>query len=97
LGQLGVPLVSARTSDPYWDRVSWEQVDKYPADGILYDARVVTLPLSTARAIPTFAALPAVRANQIGRWRADPPPSYQTYTSVMNELATTITGWRKVT
>ena len=28
---------------------------------------------------------------------ADPPPSYQAYTEAMNELATTIAGWRKVT
>jgi iron complex transport system substrate-binding protein len=95
--QLGVPIVSAKATDPYWDSVPWEHADKYPADGILYDARVVTLPLSTAKAIPSFAALPAVRANQVGSWRADPSPSYAAYTSVLKELATTIAGWRKVT
>jgi iron complex transport system substrate-binding protein len=94
--QLGVPLVTAKTSDPYWDRVPWEHADKYPADGILYDARSLTLPLSSVKAIPAFAALPAVRANQIGNWQLDTPPSYQAYTSAMNELATTIGGWRKV-
>ncbi len=95
--QLGVPLVSAKAADPYWDTVSWKHADKYPADGILYDARVVTLPFSTAKSIPSFAALPAVRAGQVGKWRADPPPSYQAYTSVLNELATTIAGWQRVT
>ncbi|MCW2540645.1 MAG: transporter substrate-binding protein [Frankiales bacterium] len=95
--QLGVPLVTAKTSAPYWDRVPWERANLYPADGILYDARSLTLPLSSAKAIPTFAALPAVRANQIGNWRVDTPPSYQAYTSAMNELATTIGGWRRVT
>jgi iron complex transport system substrate-binding protein len=95
--QLGVPLVTARTSDSYWDRVPWEQADKYPADGILYDARTLTMPVSSAKAIRTFAALPAVRANQIGNWQVDTPPSYQSYTSAMNELAATIRDWRKVT
>jgi iron complex transport system substrate-binding protein len=95
--QLGVPLATARTSEPYWDTVRWEHADKYPADGILYDARTLTMPVSAAKAIPAFAALPAVRANQIGSWRVDTPPSYQAYTSAMNELATTIGGWRKVT
>jgi iron complex transport system substrate-binding protein len=95
--QRGVPLVSARTSDAYWDRFGWKQAAKYPADGILYDARAIFLPLRAAKAIPAFAALPAVRANQIARWRADPPPSYQAYTEAMNDLATTIAGWRKVT
>ena len=94
--QLGVPLATARTSEPYWDTVRWEHADKYPADGILYDARTLTMPVSDAKAIPAFAALPAVRANQIGSWRVDTPPSYQAYASAMNELATTIGGWRKV-
>jgi iron complex transport system substrate-binding protein len=93
----GVPLVSAQTSDAYWDRFSWDQAGKYPADGILYDARPITLPLRQAKHIPAFAALPAVRANQVGVWRADPPPSYQAYTVAMNDLATTITGWRRLT
>jgi iron complex transport system substrate-binding protein len=95
--QLGVPIATAKASEPYWDRVPWERADKYPADGILFDARSLTMPLPTAKAIPAFAALPAVRANQIGSWRVDTPPSYQAYTSAMNELATTIGGWRKVT
>jgi iron complex transport system substrate-binding protein len=93
----GVPLVSAETSEAYWDRFGWDQAAKYPADGILYDTRVLSLPLRQAKDIPAFAALPAVRANQIGSWRADPPPSYQAYTEAMNELTRTIAGWRKVT
>jgi iron complex transport system substrate-binding protein len=93
----GVPVVSARTSDMYWDSFGWGQAAKYSADGILYDARQVALPLSVVKKIPAFAALPAVRANQIGAWHADTPPSYQAYTQAMNDLATTIAGWRKVT
>ena len=95
--QRGVPLVSAQTSDAYWDRFSWERAAKYPADGILYDTRRLFLPLREAKAIPAFAALPAVRANQIAGWQVDPPPSYQAYTDAMNELATAIAGWRTVT
>jgi iron complex transport system substrate-binding protein len=93
----GVPLVSAHTSDPYWDRFNWDQAAKYPADGILYDSRAYALPLRQAKKIPAFAALPAVRANQVGGWLTDPPPSYQAYTEVMNDLATMIADWRKVT
>jgi iron complex transport system substrate-binding protein len=95
--RLGVPLVSAKTSDAYWDRFGWSRAAKYPADGILYDARPIFLPLSQAKAIPAFAALPAVRANQIARWQVSPPPSYQAYTEAMNDLATTIADWRSVT
>jgi iron complex transport system substrate-binding protein len=94
--RLGVPLVSAQTSDPYWDSVRWADAAKYPADGILYDARVVFLPVRQAKEIPAFAALPAVRTNQLGEWRVDPPPSYQAYVAAMNDLAKTIAVWRKV-
>ncbi len=93
----GVPLVSAETSDAYWDRFGWDQAAKYPADGILYDARTMFLPLRQAKQIPAFAALPAVRANQIAGWQVNPPPSYQAYTEAMNDLATTIAGWRRLT
>jgi iron complex transport system substrate-binding protein len=94
--QRGVPLVSAETPDAYWDRFSWEKAAKYPADGILYDARPLALPLRQAKAIPAFAALPAVRANQVAGWQVDPPPSYQAYTDAMNDLTTAISGWRRV-
>lgn len=93
--QRGVPLVSAETSDPYWDRFPWKEAGKYPADAILYDAKWGILPLRNAKAIPAFVELPAVRANQIGAWHADPPPSYQQYTRNINELAKTIAGWHK--
>jgi iron complex transport system substrate-binding protein len=93
----GVPLVSAKTPDAYWDRFGWDKAAKYPADGILYDARSMFLPLRQAKAIPAFAALPAVRAHQIARWHANPPPSYQAYTEAMNDLATTIADWRRLT
>jgi iron complex transport system substrate-binding protein len=92
----GVPLVSAHSSDPYWDSLPWRKAATYPADGILYDARHYALPLADAKAIQTFAQLPAVRAQQVGGWQADAPPSYQTYTKTMNDLAKTIAGWHKV-
>jgi iron complex transport system substrate-binding protein len=93
----GVPLVSAETSEPYWDTFGWVHAAKYPADGILYDARSIFLPLRQAKEIPAFAALPAVRANQIAEWQVGPPPSYQAYTVAMNHLATTLAGWRRLT
>jgi len=93
----GVPLVVPSTSAPYWDTLSWEQAGKYQADGIIYDARPFAMPLQQAETIPTFAALPAVRANQVGAWQVGPAPTYQAYTKAMNDLATTISGWRKLT
>jgi iron complex transport system substrate-binding protein len=89
--------VSAETANAYWDRLSWDEAAKYPADAILYDMRPISLPFRQAKEIAPFAALPAVRAKQVARWRADPPPSYQAYTEAMNDLATAIAGWSRVT
>jgi iron complex transport system substrate-binding protein len=94
--QRGVPLVSAKTADPYWDSLPWKEAGTYAADGILYDARSNVLPLTDAKGIPAFAELPAVRANLIGAWLADPPPSNQKYRATMSDLARAIVGWRKV-
>ena len=95
--QLGVPLVSARTPDHYWDKCGWNGADMYPADGILYDARPGVLPLAAAKRIAEFEALPAVRTNQVDAWQADLPPSYEAYAKTMDELATMIASWRRVT
>jgi len=92
----GMPLISAETSDAYWDAFGWDHADKYPADGILYDARQLYLSLREAKEIPEFAALPAVRANQVAGWYVSPPPSYQAYAEAMGNLATAISGWRTV-
>jgi iron complex transport system substrate-binding protein len=92
----GVPIVAPSTSDPYWDALSWEQAGKYQADAILYDTRPFAMPLADVKKIPTFAALPAVQAGQIGAWHVGPPPTYQAYTSVMNALARSINGWRRL-
>jgi len=93
---LGLPLVSARSRAPYWDAFPWADADRYPADGILYDARLVFLPLRDAREIRAFAALPAVKANQIAAWEVGPPPSYQAYARAMDNLAIALAGWRRL-
>jgi iron complex transport system substrate-binding protein len=95
--RLGVPLVSAQTSDAYWDRFAWDDADKYPADGILYDARSLFLPFNLAKEIPAFAALPAVRRGQVASWQVNPPPSFQAYAEAMNDLSRAIAGWRRLT
>ena len=46
--------------------------------------------------IALFRNKETVQADQIGAWEADPPPSYQRYTTTMNDLATAIANWRKV-
>jgi hypothetical protein len=59
--------------------------------------RIVAYSSAAAALQQSLAALPAVRANQVATWRADPPPSYQAYTRATNDLAKAIAGWRRVT
>lgn len=84
---LGLEIVSPEVgSDGFWELLSWEQANKYPADLILVDARndqVVT----EVDAAGTWDALPAVQANQIGPWYAGAPYSYARLAPMMTELA----------
>ena len=71
LRELGLDIVIPE-SDPeeYWDTLSWEQANKYPADLILQDNRPHALSRDQLMAIPTWQELPAVKADRLstGIW-----------------------------
>ena len=69
---------------------SWERAADYPADVILYDARV---PRPTN---PAWSRLPAVRAGQVYPWYAAAPYSYRSYGSVYAALAPRLRSARVV-
>ena len=73
LRSLGLDLVT-HTTDNFFELLSWEQINLYPADVILVDARNAQLqPEQLAIEVPTWDALPAVRAGQVGaRYAAAP-------------------------
>ena len=54
-------------SDPeeYWDLLSWEQANEYPADLILNDVRAHAFTPGQLMEIPTWRELPAVQAGQV--------------------------------
>jgi iron complex transport system substrate-binding protein len=72
----------------YWEELSWEQADKYPADVIIVDARAQEAGIMDEIAkIPTWNALPAVQAGQAEQvWHAFDPAGYRFYTEAMTEL-----------
>ncbi|MCO5176100.1 MAG: ABC transporter substrate-binding protein [Thermomicrobiales bacterium] len=82
---LGLDLVEPETDD-YWEILSWEQANKYPADLILVDARSIDQ-LGELDSIGTWTSLPAVAAGQIGPWYAGAPYSYVQLAPTMRELA----------
>ncbi|WP_033344815.1 ABC transporter substrate-binding protein [Catenuloplanes japonicus] len=96
----GVPIVAPQKPDgpdAWWESVSWENVAKYPFDVIMYDARSGTPPHTEwAKTQPGWAALPAVKNNQVIDWYSESQHSYQGYTPHLTELAAKLGTMKKV-
>jgi iron complex transport system substrate-binding protein len=73
----GLEMTDPEGKDPFWETVSWEQVDKYPADLILRDHKTGTLDLDAMAEKPTWRALPAVKAGQLAAYSAIEDWSYE--------------------
>lgn len=85
---LGLPIVPATAkAGTYWDSISWEKADKYPADIVLWDSRDGQSSLDTLKKQPVFGQLAAARSGSYVPWQAVAPPSYRAYAEVMNALA----------
>lgn len=90
--QLGLNVV--RKGDPnttFLEQLSWEQVNKYPADLICLDVRANSLQAQQITAqFPTFANLPAVKAGQLGGYNGEPRFSYQQAVGEVRDLAASV-------
>ncbi|WP_020502469.1 ABC transporter substrate-binding protein [Sciscionella marina] len=86
--QLGMQLLGgAGGADQFYEQLSWERADKYPADLILADSRKFSLSADQMKQkFPTFRQLPAVKANQIGAWNGEPRFSYQLATPELQRV-----------
>ena len=90
---LGMQLVEP-TEHPeangYWQKLSWEQVDTYPADLILSDVRAATLEEQIAQLPPTAQDLPAVQADQMIAWPAASALGYGNAAAVLATVTTAV-------
>ena len=91
---LGLDLVEPEGSDQYYETLSWEQAGRYPADLVLHDTRAFSLQPDQLAAYPTWAALPAVQAGQVGRWSAEVRLSAQGFAAALEDLTATVTAAR---
>jgi iron complex transport system substrate-binding protein len=91
---LGLDLVEPEGGEQYYETLSWEQAGRYPADLILHDTRAYSLQPDQLAAYPTWTALPAVQAGQVGRWSAEVRLSAPGYATVLEELTTTVAAAR---
>lgn len=84
---LGMEFVEPDVNEFGVDTLSWENVDKYPADVILVDGRgAATEFRGSLETQPTWDLLPAVEAGQVGNWHIFDPPGYRFYSEAMEEL-----------
>ncbi len=87
--ELGLPIVVPDNPDPggYFESLSWEKADKYPADVFLYDDRTGVAGLALLKDQPVFQTLDAAKNEAYIPWTSVAPPSYQAYADLMNRLA----------
>ncbi|MFF4602155.1 ABC transporter substrate-binding protein [Streptomyces sp. NPDC001339] len=95
---LGVDLIVPDHLDKggYFESLSWENADKYQADVLLLDNRTATLQPKDLAAKPSWAKLPAVKANQITPWSSEPRFSYAGSAPLIESLAEAIEKAKKV-
>lgn len=75
--ELGVDfVVPDHVQGGFFENLSWENADKYPADLIMLDNRTAALQPKALKSNPTWSKLPAVQANQIFPWLSEPRFSY---------------------
>ncbi|MGI3201400.1 ABC transporter substrate-binding protein [Streptomyces sp. GLT-R25] len=87
---LGVEFVtpSKTGAGGFWQELSWENADMYEADLILVDDREGNLqPADLKKTKPTWARLPAVRADRTFPWAAEERYSHAGYAPRIEQLA----------
>ncbi|MFI7608354.1 ABC transporter substrate-binding protein [Micromonospora sp. NPDC049366] len=96
--ELGVDIVvpTKLENGDYFEALSWENAGKFPADLILLDNRSTALQPKDLAARPTWAQLPAVKANQVTPWDAVPRFSYAGAAPLLENLAAAIRAAKKV-
>jgi len=88
--RLKLPLVVPAKPDEggYFQTLSWEKADLYPADVFFYDDRVGQAGLAILDDQPVFQTLRAAKDKAYVPWTSVAPPSYRAYADIMDRLAT---------
>lgn len=87
--ELGLPITLPDNPDAggYFESLSWEKADKYPADVFLYDDRIGEAGLQLLAKEKVFQTLTAAKRKAYIPWTSVAPPSYRSYADLMNRLA----------
>lgn len=83
---LGLDIVDHDTdNDDFFEQISWEQINNYPADLIMVDQRTPGI-MDELAGITVWNSLPAVNAKQTGPWYAAAPYSYGRIVPIVREM-----------
>ncbi|GLY77604.1 ABC transporter substrate-binding protein [Actinoallomurus iriomotensis] len=94
---LGVDMiVPNKVTGGFFENLSWENADKYPADIILLDNRTAALQPKDLTAKPSWSKLPAVKAGQITPWLSEARFSYAGCAPVLEAFAKAVRDAKKV-
>ncbi|MGI5355346.1 ABC transporter substrate-binding protein [Streptomyces sp. CA-252508] len=95
--ELGVNFVKPKVNaQGYFEELSWENLDKYPADVIMMDNRSQAIQPADLKSKPTWAQLPAVKAGQVVPRFTEPIYSYDKCAVLLEDLAKAIENAKKV-
>ncbi|MBT2506753.1 ABC transporter substrate-binding protein [Streptomyces sp. ISL-98] len=95
--ELGVKFVEPKVDAAgFFESLSWENVDKYPADIIMMDNRTAVLQPADIKDKPTWTRLPAVKAGQVIPRTTEPIYSYDKCAPILEDLAEAIEKAKKV-
>ncbi|MGP4114560.1 ABC transporter substrate-binding protein [Streptomyces sp. 4N509B] len=96
--ELGVELIVPEELDDlgFFQSLSWENADTYPADILLMDSRSVAVQPEALADKPTWNRLPAVQAGQVIPWQSEPRYSYAGCAPLLEDLAEAVGSARKV-
>lgn len=99
LGSLGMQFANAESdaAGDFLEALSPEQANLYPADVVFMDSYGALRSMEELTAEPAYAAMPAVKANQIGQWERDFPTSYAGVVHFMQTILVTLREAKKVT
>jgi len=97
--ELGVDFVMPNhvTGSGFFEDLSWEKADKYPADLIMLDNRTQASQPAALKSNPTWSRLPAVKARQVTPWLSEPRFSYAGCAPLIESLANAVQKAKKVT
>ncbi|MDF3287716.1 ABC transporter substrate-binding protein [Streptomyces silvisoli] len=94
---LGVDFVMPdKVQGGFFENLSWENANKYPADLILLDSRTAAVQSDFLASKAAWTNLPAVKAHQVLPWQSEPRMSYAGCAPMVEALATAVQKTKKV-